>query len=136
MPVNYDEVLADLRQMKADAEAGIAAIQRLASRTQIGVPVVTVAPATPAAGIAEDQSSTSVPRRIVQFLESHPQKGLAIADISQGAGVTSIPTLRGALGRLVKAEKIARAGRGCYRAVRPRRIIPPFPENVAKGPES
>ena len=114
MPVNYDEVLADLRQMKADAEAGIAAIERLASRTPATAPI---APVTPVVGIPGDQGDASIPQRILRFLEANPGSW-RIMNIADNTGVKNIQTLRGALGRLVNAGKVGKHGRGRYRAPR------------------
>ncbi len=137
MPVNYDEVLADLRQMKADAEAGIAAIERLAPRTQVAAPVPVVAPAPPVLGLAEDQGGTSVPQRVVQLLEGQPKKAFSIAEIVQEIGVEKVQTLRGALGRLVKPPaKIGKHGRGRYCALRPSHRVSSAQEDADKGPES
>ena len=130
VPVNYDEVLADLRQMKADAEAGIAAIQRLASSTRAAVPMAAAkASIAPVPKHTENPSEPSVPQRVVQFLESQQGKSFSIGDIMQGAGIDKIQTLRGALGRLVKPPngKIGKHGRGRYRALRSK--IQPEPES-------
>jgi hypothetical protein len=121
MNAHYEEVLEDLRQMKADAEAGILAIERLMSRTQVTAPTVAEPRITAnPVGPAEGHDDASVPQRVVQFLESQPGKSFTIADIVQGVGIEKVQTLRGALGRLVKSGKIGRHGRGRYRAPRPK----------------
>lgn len=122
MPINayYEIVLADLRQMKADAEAGIAAIERLLART-LATQALTAEPILPmVTSPTEGQSDASVPQQVVRFLESQPGKYFTIADIVQGVGIEKVQTLRGALGRLLKAGKIGKHGRGRYRALRPK----------------
>ena len=137
MNAHYEAVLEDLRQMKADAEAGILAIERLISRAQTIPPKAVesrIAP-TPAAS-ASGQDGTSVPQQVVQFLESQPGKSFTIADIVQGIGIEKVHTLRGALGRLVKSGKIGKHGRGRYRAPRFTHRVSSAPEDAATGSES
>jgi hypothetical protein len=117
MSVNYEEVLADLRQVKADAEAGIAAIERLLARGQ--VPVGASAGVRPMPKTTPDNDA-SVPQQVARFLNSQPAKSFTIAEIIDGTGVRNIPTLRGALGRMVANGKAGKQGRGRYRAPRPK----------------
>lgn len=107
MPANdhYQTVLAELRQVKADAEAGIAAIERLLA-------------SNPATRSGPDQGGSSVPQRVQQFLESQSGKSFTISDIVEALSIENIQTLRGALGRLYKSGKIGKHGRGRYRSPR------------------
>jgi len=120
MPVNYDEVLADLKRRKTELEAAILGIEGLVGRPRVAdcahleEPMVLIHSGSDDG----DENATSVPQLVVQFLEGQPGKSFAIADIAKEIGAKSIPTLRGALGRLVKASKIGKHGRGRYRAPR------------------
>lgn len=127
MPVNYDEVLADLRQMKADAEAGITAIERLMARSGIAPNPKVERPGPVSATLSNIASlkpwnDTSVPQRVANFLNAQPTRSFTIAEIVEGTGVKKIQTLRGALGRMLKSNppKAAKQGRGHYRAPRPK----------------
>jgi hypothetical protein len=117
MSVNYAEVLADLRQAKADAEASIVAIERLLARGQL--PVGAPADVRPTPN-ATPENDASVPQQVGRFLNSQPGKSFTIAEIIEGTGAQNIPTLRGALGRMVKRGEAAKQGRGRYRAPRPK----------------
>jgi hypothetical protein len=114
--------LADLRQRKADAEAGIAAIERLvgvASTPKVELPG-RAGTGRGHIGSLKPWSDTSVPQQVGHFLNSQPGKSFTIAEIIAGTGVRNIPTLRGALGRMVKRGEAAKQGRGRYRAPRPK----------------
>jgi hypothetical protein len=135
MNAHYEAVLADLKQMKADAEAGIAAIERLMTRGEGGKVDVG---RTSKSG-AEDGSSSgfhvladamemSVPQRIGELLGAQPSKSFTIAELVEGTGVKNVQTLRGALIRMVALSKAVRTGRGRYRAPRPK---PPQNEGSA-----
>jgi hypothetical protein len=116
MSVNYNDVLADLRQVKADAEAGIAAIERLTARAQLPVGA---SPSVEPMHKAIPEGDASVPQQVARFLGSQPGKSFTIAEIILGTGAQNIPTLRGALGRMVKRGQAGKQGRGRYRAPRP-----------------
>jgi hypothetical protein len=114
---HYEAVLADLEQTKADAEAGIKAIKRLISRgsgltREISTGLVDPVPLT------EAEQAVSVPQRVLLFLAARMGQSFTTEEIGDGTGVTQIQTLRGALGRLYKAKKIGKYGRGRYRARR------------------
>ena len=116
MNEHYEAVLADLKQMMVDAEAGILAIERLISRANApGNANGTGKPGHP-------DAETSIPQRVIKFLETQPGKSFTIADIIEGIGEANVQTLRGALGRMVKSDppKIGKYGRGRYRAARPK----------------
>lgn len=121
MPVNYEEVLADLRQRKADAEAGIAAIERLVgvASTPVELPG-RASTGRGHIGSLKPWNDTSVPQQVGRFLGGQPGKSFTIAEIIESTGVQNIPTLRGALGRMVKRGEIAKQGRGRYRTPRPK----------------
>ena len=115
MPLNehYEAVLADLQQMKADAEDGIRAIKRLMSRSgTVGNRVLE----TPVSFQRED--SGSLPNRIVSYLDSRQGRSFRIGEIWEGTGKPNVKTLRGALQRLARTGKIGKHGRGRYRAKR------------------
>jgi hypothetical protein len=116
---HYEAVLADLQQMKADAEDGIRAIKRLMTRpagsvgTQVTEPSSSVQP--------EDNGgpqNPSLPNQIITFLESRQGRNFRASDIWEGIGKPNMKTLRGALQRLSKAERIGKHGRGRFRARR------------------
>lgn len=126
MNAHYEAVLEDLKRMKTDAEAGIAAIERLMDRSK------------PSRGLFEEDDlgpekeaprvqpqkkvqpySDSVPQRVLRFLQGQPGGSYSIADIAKAIEATNIQTLRGALIRMVKSSKIGKHGRGLYRAPRP-----------------
>jgi hypothetical protein len=104
---HYDAVLTDLQQMKEDAEDGIRAIKRLMSRAA-------------GAGISPTQPppGTSVANQIVAFLEAQNGRSLRIEEIAKALLPANIKTVRGALARLAKQQKIGKHGRGKYRAAR------------------
>jgi hypothetical protein len=104
---HYDAVLADLRQMKEDAEDGIRAIERLISRTN-NTPVVPI----------EGTGAGSVANRVIAFLEAQNGRSVRTDDIYKGLAPVNIKTLRGTLSRLVGDKKIGKHGRGKYRAAR------------------
>jgi hypothetical protein len=115
MPANYDEVLADLRQMKADAEAGITAIERLMARGHAPV-------APPKRTVHGDttENDASYPQEVSRFLGSQPTKSFTIGEIAANIGAENVQSLRGALGRMVKRGQAGKQGRGRYRAPRPK----------------
>ena len=141
MPVNYEEVLADLRQMKADAEAGITAIERLMARSSapgqnhqtVGAFVSYTTPGLPPQKKKQPYSD-GIPERVNRFLQSQPGGSYSIMDIAKAIGATNIQTLRGALGRMVKSGKAGKQGRGLYRAPRQPHRVSLAPEDVKAGP--
>jgi hypothetical protein len=104
---HYDAVLADLQQMKEDAEDGIRAIKRLMSRT-IGGGIIPV----------EAAGSGSVANRIIAFLEAQNGRSVRTEDVSKALSPVNLKTLRGTLARLASNGKIGKHGRGKYRAAR------------------
>lgn len=105
MNSHYRAVLSDLRQMKADAEAGIVAIERLMSSED-----------SEKTGVPESAETDSMPLRVLRFFSSTQGETFSVEDIIDGAGMNSKPrTVRGAINRLHKAQKIERCGRGRYR---------------------
>jgi hypothetical protein len=142
MSVNYEEVLADLRQVKADAEAGITAIERLMARNGIARGLKVELPGTASTGghigSPKPWNDTSVPQQVGRFLGGQPGKSFTIAEIIEGIGVQNIPTLRGALGRMVKRGEIAKQGRGRYRTPRRNATAEPytFKADDSIGPSS
>lgn len=108
----YQAVLADLQQMKADAEDGIRAIKRLLSRSAAVSPVATETP----------DNAGSLPNRVVTFLESRQGRSFKIGEVAQSFPGENIKTLRGVLARLYKEEKIGKHGRGRYRSHRERSV--------------
>jgi hypothetical protein len=119
MNEHYKAVLADLKQMKQDAEAGITAIERLIARASEASPV-----SSEETDLFDDLDAPgvviteSVPQRVIRFLATRPGHPFTVDEIVKGATVGSVPTLRGALGRMVKAGKISKQGRGRYRTPR------------------
>ena len=113
MSVNpaYDVVLADLQQMKEDAEDGIRAIKRLMSRSL-------------AAGIvpAQAPADASVANRIIAFLAAQEGRSVRVDDLSKGIAPVNMKTLRGTLARLAKEGKIGKHGRGRYRSARQAKV--------------
>jgi hypothetical protein len=103
---HYDAVLADLQQMKEDAEDGIRAIKRLISRGGGAPPL-----AVPAEG-------TSIANRVVTFLEGQNGRSVKTDEVVKALAPVNIKTVRGALHRLAKDGKIGKHGRGKYRAAR------------------
>jgi hypothetical protein len=104
---HYDAVLADLQQMKEDAEDGIRAIKRLISRTGSAA-VVPI----------EGTGTTSVANRIIAFLEAQNGRSVRTEDVFKALTPVNIKTLRGTLSRLATDKKIGKHGRGKYRAAR------------------
>lgn len=120
---HYAAVLSDLKQMKADAEAGITAIERLISRT----PAPTQREKEESlfedfveSGDKPAKDVPSVPQRVIAFLMEHPGQTFDADEIGKGTGIgrDQIRTLRGALSRLSKAKKISKYARGRFRARR------------------
>jgi hypothetical protein len=104
---HYDAVLADLRQMKEDAQDGIRAIERLISRASVNS-----AP-KPAGGVPG-----SVANRVIAFLESQNGRAVRTEEIYKALAPVNMKTLRGTLSRLATDKKIGKHGRGKYRAAR------------------
>jgi len=104
---HYDVVLADLQQMKEDAEDGIRAIKRLMSRTSVAgaVPV-------------ESTGSPSIANKIITFLEAQQGRSVKTAEMQTAIAPVNVKTLRGTLSRLASEKKIGKHGRGKYRAAR------------------
>ena len=123
---HYEAVLADLEQMKADAEAGIKAIKRLISRGSSSTKEVSVgvADSLPLNDSVRTEQAMSVPQKVLTFLAERTGQSFTTEEIGEGTGVMQIQTLRGALGRLYKAKKIGKYGRGRYRARRPNETEP------------
>jgi hypothetical protein len=133
MNTHYDVVLADLKRMKADAEAslatadaGIAAIERLISQNQTSASVtVKNAPAAENFHDYEDQNEdegveeASIPERILAFLAENQGQTFTTQEIAESIGSTQVQTVRGALSRLYGKKKIGKYGRGRYRARKP-----------------
>jgi hypothetical protein len=128
MNAHYEAVLADLRQVKADAEAGIAAIERLMARSVASeqgahvdeMETIDIGPMphglTPSKRV--HRYSDSIPQRVISFLQSQPGGAYSVGDIAKAIGAPNIQTLRGALIRMVASGKAAKHGRGLYRAPR------------------
>ena len=108
MNEHYLAVLADLEQMKADAENGITAIKRLLAKTD----TVVTAHAKPHRKVADG----SIQTLILEFLNRHPSKIHRPKEIANGIGVGAVANLRGPLSRLAGEKKIAQHGRGKYSA--------------------
>lgn len=104
---HYDAVLADLQQMKEDAEDGIRAIKRLMSRS-MGT----------SGGPSEVPGNTSIANRIVVFLEAQHGRSVRTEEVSKALAPVNMKTLRGTLSRLASEKKIGKHGRGKYRAAR------------------
>ena len=127
MSVNphYEAVLADLKRMKADAEAGIAAIERLMAKpTPVqDTAVQEIDPGPMTNGVQPQKMvqpySDSIPQRVNRFLASQPGGSYSVGDIAKAIGATNIQTQRGALIRMVASGKAMKHGRGLYRAPRP-----------------
>lgn len=109
MNEHYLAVLADLEQMKADAESGIRAIKRLLAKTGTVAPL----PIKPRG----DTDGHSIPMLITEFLNREPSKAFDAKAIGEGIGVDA-SNLRGTLSRLAHEKKIGRQKRGQYRAPR------------------
>ncbi|MGD0500047.1 MAG: hypothetical protein ABSC23_16605 [Bryobacteraceae bacterium] len=126
MNEHYQAVLADLKQMKSEAEAGIRAIERLMARNPAGAGQIP----RPRRESEDESDSTpafvgSVPQRVLNFLNERQGQTFSIEEIGEGAEVTETQTLRGALGRLYAQKKIGKYGRGRYRARRPNELEQP-----------
>jgi len=123
MNAHYEVVLADLKQMKADAEAGIVAIERLMARPMPEQGAIEEIDFGPTIGAVQPQKKInppeSIPQRVGRFLESQPGGAYSVGDIAKAIGATNVQTLRGALIRMVASGKAAKHGRGLYRAPRP-----------------
>jgi hypothetical protein len=104
---HYDVVLADLQQMKEDAEDGIRAIKRLISRTSVASTVPVESTGTP-----------SIANRIIAFLEAQNGRSVKTAEVQTFLAPVNMKTLRGTLSRLANEKKIGKHGRGKYRAAR------------------
>jgi hypothetical protein len=109
---HYDAVLADLRQMKEDAQDGIRAIERLVSR------------ASASSSPTESIGTGSIANRIVAFLESQNGRSVRTEEVLKAIGPVNMKTLRGTLSRLASDKKIGKHGRGKYRAARRNREEP------------
>jgi len=120
MNEHYKAVLADLEQMKADAEDGIRAIKRLMSRDVDQHKSAAVPPPVSEKTTKGRQSSdSSLPNKIIAFLEAHHGKSYAAQDIAEGlGGGVNMKTLRGTLARLAGERRIGKHGRGRYRSSR------------------
>lgn len=105
---HYDAVLADLRQMKEDAQDGIRAIERLISR----------ASANSVTKPIEGAATGSVANRVIAFLESQNGRAVRTDEVFKAVGPVNMKTLRGTLARLAADKKIGKHGRGKYRAAR------------------
>jgi hypothetical protein len=114
MNEHYEAVLDDLKQMKADAEAGIAAIERL---------MVKGKPTEKRSSLWDDdepaQQGPGLPSKVLDFLNANPSKSFRFDEIVAGIQATNEHSLRGALGRMVKVGRISKAGRGRFRARKP-----------------
>lgn len=58
--------------------------------------------------------------QIVQFLESAPKEGFAVPDVAKRLAVSSLPSLRKTVLRLVAQRRIQRRRRGLYGAAQGR----------------
>src|SRR5580700_6440862 len=98
--------------MKADAEAGIAAIERLMTRPmpeQSAGEEIDFGPATGAVRPQKKMNQPeSIPQRVIRFLESQPGGSYSVGDIAKAIGATNVQTLRGALIRMVASGKAAK----------------------------
>jgi hypothetical protein len=124
MKEHYEVVLEELKRKKAEAEAGIQAIENLLLQSS---PRAVKPPAARRSYTPTDTEEQSVPQRIMTFLERSPGRAFSIEDIAEGIGGANVRTLMGTLGRLYKQEKIARAGRGRYGAKSNRSARPSDP---------
>jgi len=119
MNEHYYAVLTDLKQMKADAEAGIQAIERLISRPKATDLDEGAEASKPARrnlfGEAVVPASPSAPQRVLHFLTEHAGTSFTVQQIAKEGGIEQIGTVRGAVGRLTKSGKISKQGRGRYR---------------------
>jgi hypothetical protein len=104
--------LADLQQMKEDAEDGIRAMKRLMSRT------------TSAGVVPVEAAGGSIANRIVLFLEGQNGRSVRTDEVRKAIAPVNMKTLRGTLSRLAKDGKIGKHGRGKYRAARRAREEP------------
>jgi hypothetical protein len=109
---HYEAVLADLRQMKADAEDGIRAILRLMSRSGVA------SSSAPSDNADVAGAGSSLSNRIIGFLDSQQGRSCRAEDIAKAIGAVNIKTMRATLFRLAKSGKIGRHGRGKYRCAR------------------
>ena len=127
MNEHYAAVLADLEQMKADAEDGIRAIKRLMSRI-LGEPSVTEPttskqkPTVPTTAITVSEQP-SIPTLVLQMLAEQPNRSFRFQEIFERMPDVNAKTLRGALSRLGGENKIGKHGRGRYRALRNRQEV-------------
>jgi hypothetical protein len=118
---HYLIVLEDLKKMKAEAEAGIRAIERLIARSPGDEPKSTPTESGERENgpVCDERIATeSVPTRIVQFLGSKPGRSFTAEEIAKALGPhVNFRTVRGALFRLARGRfsKVVRAGRGRYR---------------------
>jgi hypothetical protein len=108
---HYAAVLADLEQMKVDAEHGIQAIKRLIARA---------ADTTAVSQIATRRDNATLTKRVIDFVESQQGKSCRAEEIREalGGSAVNMRTLRGTLARLAKDKKIGKYGWGRYRAAR------------------
>lgn len=124
MNAHYEAVLSDLRQMKADAEAGIQAIERLILRPKATGLNEGAGTSNPVRrnlfGEPGVPASPSAPQRILHFLTEHAGTSFTVQQIAKEGGIEQIGTVRGAIGRLTKSGKISKQGRGRYRVPKPK----------------
>jgi hypothetical protein len=125
MNAHYEAVLSDLKQMKADAEAGIAAIERLMNRDKPKDSLWDTGDNEPQNEKPRLQVqkhvqpyADGIPQRVSRFLASQPGGSYSVAEIAEAIGANNVQTLRGALIRMVKSGRVGKYGRGRYRAPR------------------
>lgn len=111
MNEHYAAVLADLQQMKSDAENGIRALQRLMSRDSANGPHA-IAPVR-AHGNGAELSGAS--RRVIEFLEANPATSYTLAEVARGIDQADLP--RATLARLAASGRISKAAPGRFHAV-------------------
>ena len=121
MNEHYVAVLADLKQMKADAEAGIAAIERLVSRGgqtqfQFSPPIAQPIPVTTISDAAVVADEAGIPDRVLEIFTKDPGRVYDTERLAALLGSVNIKTLRGALSRLSSGDnaKLKRLSRGKY----------------------
>jgi hypothetical protein len=131
---HYAVVLADLQQMKTDAEAGIAAIQRLLTRGRTETAAIKPIKIVEPEPLTLPGDEISIPSQVLAFLNANPSRSYTAMQIRTGiGGDVNIKTLRGALSRLA-GKKIERQARGKFRA---KKLVGVFsPESFGERPES
>lgn len=107
MQVDYEAVLTDLEQRRAELDEGIKALERMVSRF-FGASVETV------------PLMTNASSSVLRFLSARQGVSFSANEISGALGTFSIGTVRGALWRLSGKRAIQRMKRGKFARTEPR----------------